>query len=182
MKVLLKKIPGNWHELKLSTYQQLTKIEITENDDMLNGIENTIKVLAVLTGEPVETFETIPFSELQTLGNKVNWISTPPTPDVKSRIKWKAIDDITFNQFITYNQLQNEPLSNLHLIIKDFSKTKMSEVQILNMPADDALTALFFFKNQLMKSANHLTMWQRMKDKMIARQMKAQQLLVRIRK
>lgn len=150
---LLNKLPGNWHELKLSQYQTLTDTLISESEDFA-GVENTIRVISKLTDESIDDLESLPMKDISTLAKKLEWMLNPPTK-VKTNIKWKDVEEITYNEFITFLQIQNEPLKNLHIIFKVFAKNKMSDDQILDMPTDEAVHAFFLFRMKLKKFYQH---------------------------
>ena len=185
MKEIIKNLPGSWHELKLFQYQKLTEIlvhegeEESENDLVENGILNRMEVIASLTGTSIETLQAMPMADLSPLFDKIKWLDTPPPVDERSKIKWKKINDITYNQYITFLQLQDDPLSKLHLILKDFSVNEMTEDEILNMPTDEVLSGFFLFKNQLKKSLKRSQKWQMMVLKMLESKKIVQQLLAR---
>jgi len=158
-KEILTKLPNSWDEITLKDFQKLTKANVSENEsgsDLFDGVENTIEIISKLTGVSVDDLEALPIQELGVLGTKLSFMMEPPKPSNKSILKWLRIDEIPYNSFVNYIQLQDTQLENLHIIIKNFSKTELTEEQILELPITEVVTGFFLFRKLLRKYLKNL--------------------------
>lgn len=152
------KLPASWDELKLKSFLKLTDLQIEETDDfdgILVGVDNSLKVIATLADVTVEELEALPIREITKIANKIAFISELPVAD-KSSIKWKAIDTVSFNDFIVFKTLAQEPIKNMPSIIKSFSKNELTDEQILDMSTTDAYAAFFLLLQSVKKSVRHM--------------------------
>lgn len=178
MKELLNKLPKSWDEITLHQFQTITSTPITEDDDMFNGVQNTIEVVSKLTGTPVDVLEDLPLKELQEIGKRLDFMVTPPKPSKKTILnKWKSLDDISYNDFISYHQLNDKQLENLHVFVKNFSKTNLTQEEILNLPITDVLQGFFLFRKQLRVYLATLTLSTKREIKHLQRQELKQKMI-----
>lgn len=153
-KEMMQKLPSNWGELKLKDYQKLLDLEIVEDDDMDNlfvGADNTLKVLAALTNTSFSVIETMPLGEISPLANRISFIQTLPERKKEGKIKWKKLEEVKYNDYITFLTLAKQPLHNMHLILKDFSINKMSEEDALELGMDEVYCGFFLLLKQSKK-------------------------------
>lgn len=143
-KELIKQLPSSWSELTLKQYQQLSEVVISEEDEdeiqnLTIGQDNTLKVISMLTGVPIEQLEELPFHDLAVLASKLAFMQKPPEPAKKSSIQFKKVDEISYNDYITFLALAKEPFKNLHIIIKAFNKSNLTDEQIQELGMDDVM-------------------------------------------
>jgi hypothetical protein len=86
---------------------------------------------------------------LQTLGNKLSFMTKQPEPLKESVLEWKRLDEITYNDYVSFIQLQQNQMENLHLIIKLFTKNDLFEEQILALSVPEFVTGFFLFRKEL---------------------------------
>jgi hypothetical protein len=170
---IIKLIPSSWDELTLAKFQLLTECIIEEDGTMLAGMENTIQVISKLTDIPVEDLEEYSMNDLQTIAAKLDWMLVLPVAKKKSIIKWKELDEISYNDYISFLQIQDKPFENLHIIIKNFSHTELTKEEILNISTAEAFTGFFLCRKKLAKYLNRSIkstliklIWQRIKMKL----------------
>lgn len=165
IKETLEKLPASWEEVTIGTYiNKLSDIVISESEDeTFDGMDNTVKLLSALTGETVEDLEAIPMNDILVLSKKVDFMVNFPKTKNESKIKWKSASEITYNDFILFQQLRPEFFKNLPLIIPAFSKEKISPDEVLKMNVVDMMESFFFLNKQTKKSVNHMKASLRMK-------------------
>lgn len=159
---LLTKLPSNWNEISIWQFQTLTECAITDDNDGLDGIQNSLEVISKLTGEHLDVLEQLPMSQINQLGNKLSFMVNPPELTKDTLLKWKTLDEITFNDYITFLQVQKEPMKNLALIVKTFTKSDFTEADILAMPVTEFNSGFFLFSkesNQYLKRLIRSTKW-----------------------
>lgn len=148
IKEILEKLPKSWSDITLNQFQTLSTTPITENNDEFDGIDNSLAVIAKLLNISTDDLESLPMKDINLLGNRLAFMVTPPQPAKTSIIKWKKVDEITYNDFISIIQLQEKPLENLHVFVKNFSKIELSEDEILQLPVTEVLTGFFLYRKQ----------------------------------
>jgi len=154
-KPILNCLPGTWSELKLKEFIKLTDIIISEGEgedeveNLFVGADNILKVISVLVDIPVDQIEELNYHQVAELINKVGFITAPPEPANGLTIQWKNIEEIKYNDFVTYLNLSKEPFKNLPLMMKTFAKNQLSEQQIQNLGMDDVMAGFFLLNRQL---------------------------------
>lgn len=156
MQELLNKLPSRWEDITLEQFQNLTETTIHEDGDILNGIENSIGVLSQLLQKPIEELEELPIRDLAHLTNKISFMSKAPAYGKTSIIDWKPVDDITYNDFMLFTSIQDNHLQKMHIFLKNFSNTKLSTEELLQLPITEVMTGFFLLRNQLRQYAKRL--------------------------
>lgn len=146
---LLEQLPASWEQTTLEQFQKLTSIELTEDSGAFNGVQNSLEVISKLSGVSVEDLEELPMKDIQTLGSKISFMVTPPVPAKTCQFTWKKVDEITYNDYVNFIQLQDKQIENLHVFIRNFSTTKLTEYEILQLPITEVITGFFLFRKQL---------------------------------
>ncbi len=152
MKELLNKLPQSWEQVTLEQFQKMSSTPITEEGTIFDGMENSIAVMSKLLDVSVDELESMSMIDLATLGNRISFMTTEPQPDKTSPIKWKKVEEISYNDFLVFIQLQDKQLENLHTFIKTFSHTTLTEDEILQLPITQVIWGFFLFRNQLRQS------------------------------
>lgn len=152
-KSLLKQLPKSWDDISLKTFQKIMDLEITNNQDLFDGIQNSISVLSILTNSTVEELEELPMRDLMLLGSGLEFMKVLPKSTDKTSLQLKKIEEITFNDYVFFlNNSENNYIKNLHIYIKTFSKGELTEDEILDLPITDVLNGFFLFRKQLKES------------------------------
>ena len=153
-KKIYNQLPASWNELKLKDFQKVVDVEISERDEMLDsfiGTDNTLKLISKLTDTPVDRLEELPLFQVAYLSKKLEFISELPSMGKTSVIKWKNIEEISYNDYVTFQNLQHQPLQNLSTIIKAFSKNDMTEEQIGELGMEEIMTGFFLLQKVVKK-------------------------------
>jgi hypothetical protein len=161
VKELIERLPGSWSELTFAKYKTLLDLTIEEQDDfggLFVGADNTIKILSRLTGASVEELEQLPLASIQQLSSRLSWMGEVPEAQKTSTIKWKELDKVTYNDYITYLQLSGEPLKHMTTIIKAFSTTELTEQEIDELSVQVVITGFQLLHQHVMKSMRRTAM------------------------
>jgi hypothetical protein len=145
-KGLLEKLPSKWNDIKLYQYKKISDLTINESDDPLDGVDNTLSVIASLLDIPVEELEALPMKNIQAMASKMAFIAEAPKPTGKSPMKMKTIEQITYNDYVTYIQLSSDPIHNMTQILKTFSTDGLSEEEIDGLGMEQAMNAFFLLR------------------------------------
>ena len=163
------KLPSKWEDVSIAKFAKFGAIKISgpvysENEttadvdieNLFVGADNTLKAISILADVLVEDLEDLPLVSILNLSKKIEFISEAPLPNRKCAIKWKSAAEMTYNDFILFQQFQKDFMNNLPLLIPAFAKTEISEEEAMNMNVVDAQTAFFFFKKHLKKSHRNM--------------------------
>jgi len=153
---LLERLPDSWDSVTLKQFQDLTGLEFKEQFDEIEGIESTIAIISKLTGESVDEIELLSIREIMILADKLKFMIQPPAIAKTSSISFKPLDKITYNDYISFIQIQKNQLQNLHTFVKNFSTTELTEDEILQLPITDVLSGFFLSMKAYKKYAKRL--------------------------
>ena len=171
IETMYEQIPASWDDVTLNQFQKIMTVEIEEDSDVLNGVQNTLGVISKLTDVPINELEDLPMGEIQKLAKKLDFIVVPPTSDKKdSVIKWKSLDEITYNDYVNFIQLREKMTENLHVFVKNFSKVDMTDEEILALPIEEVLVGFFLLKQMLLTYLNNLLLLEKKRFKKLVRQ------------
>lgn len=155
IKKVIELLPSNWSELKLHQFKKMLDLEVSEDGDfegLFDGVDNTLKVLSVLSGIEIEVLESMNIKDVQAMANKISFISKEPDiKGYKNLIKWKKIDEVTYSDYVTFITLSNEPFKNIELIIQSFSLNKLTNEEINNLNMLEVHSGFFLLTKQLKK-------------------------------
>jgi hypothetical protein len=162
-KDILNKLPSSWQEMKLRDYLKVTDLEISEDDDLFNGVDNTLRVISALADVPVPTLEELPYPQIMDLAKHIEFISTLPKPTKDTKLQWKKVESIKYNDFVTFLALSKEPIQNLPTIIQTFSKKELSEEEVLDLDMVECYSGFFFLNKGLKKSFRRMIIYSSLK-------------------
>ena len=151
---ILKKLPTSWNEFKLKDYLKVADVVITEDEDVLNGLENSLKLISALTDIPANELEEYSLADINLIADKISFINKLPEPGKESIIKWKNVETVKYNDFLNFMNLSKEPIKNLALIIQSFSTNEMTEDEALNLSMQECMNGFFLLTSQLKKSVH----------------------------
>lgn len=167
IKEVYDKLPASWAELKYKDFKKILELPVSESDELdgiFNGQDNSIKTLSILSGISVEELYQMDLVTITALTKKIDFIMVEPDPTiVKSTLKWKEIDKISYGEYITFVTLAQDPLKNLDLLIQAFSSDELTKDQIDELSMLEVYAG-FFTLNQpvekYMKRMAHKTRMQ----------------------
>lgn len=156
VKELLNQLPGSWSELKLKQFLAVMDVEVDDSnkEDQFSSIDYTIQVIHQITGVDVDSLEALPLFAIHQLGEKMSFMLEQPQPLKRSPLKLKTIDELSYDDFVTFSVMSKDPIRNLPLLIKTFSQDKITEDQVKEMNMVDCQTVFFFVHKRLKKYLN----------------------------
>lgn len=153
---LIKQLPGSWGELTLQQYQRLGTFAPELNpENPLDLLDKYTHIISLLSGVAVDELESLPFTEMTRLIQKVAFMNNPPEPAKGSTIQWKKLNEVSYDDFITFINLSQQPLENLHTIIKAISKIELTEEQVLKLSMEEVMTGFQLLQKLAKKSVNN---------------------------
>ncbi|MBN9295371.1 MAG: hypothetical protein J0I41_00100 [Filimonas sp.] len=150
---LYKSLPGSWSEMKLKDFKRLDleNLEDLEGTELSASASKTLKILSRMLDISAEALGEFNAAEINKLTTKLNFFSTQPTV-TKTSLKWKALEDITYNDFIEYALISQQPLENISRVIQIISVRKLDEEEINNLNMEDVFAGFFLLRQSLQKS------------------------------
>jgi hypothetical protein len=155
IETIFQNLPSKWEEVTIADFIKLSEIEVDENyileegkivENLFVGHNNIIKVISVLTNVTVDEIENYSFQSIAKLSKKLDFMLVEPVPNKTSKLKWKSVNEISYDGYVTFQQFGNDFMKHLAIIIPKFVKNEVSEEEILKMNMVDAYTAFFFAK------------------------------------
>ena len=152
IKQILEKLPGNWDEVTLELFTKLIDCKVDTDDDILDGYNNVINFASAITGIPTEDFDNIKMIDINQIGSKLSFINTD-IPQVKSnKFKWKKLDEILMDDYITFIQYGDKQIYHLLEFVKAFNKVELTDEEIQQLPITEVMWGFFLFRKNLRKS------------------------------
>lgn len=161
-------LPKNWSEVSLKQYQKVLndvfneemENKTNEEEGILFATEINIKLIAALTGINEEKISELTLSEINSLASKLSFIKDFPKAEKTSVIAWKNIEEITYNDYVTYVTYAKDGdkvvWQNMPIIMRAFSKTDLSNEEALSLSMDKVFTAFFLLQKKLRKSIHSM--------------------------
>jgi hypothetical protein len=156
---IIKRIPTSWETMKLEQFQKLLDIILVETEDEFSGnlfigMDNTLMVISRLTDIPVSELEAMPIQAVNEMAKRLDFMTTLPQTKVTSNVIFKEVDEITYNDFVLYSNMAQQPngvLSNLPLVLQSFAKKKMSLQEVNDLNMVDCFTGFFLSERNTKK-------------------------------
>ncbi|OYD44145.1 hypothetical protein CHU00_18435 [Sphingobacterium cellulitidis] len=140
---------NSWHSMPFSKYIELIKIK-AEDD-----LEKSIQIVSILNDIPLEKVRNMKAKEFIAFTNNMEFLSHKPDFNNADKSAWKikAIEDVTMDDFITFeNSKTNE--DSIPFILSFMSNK--TEAEILKMSTLDVLNGFFLLQEYLKKYINRL--------------------------
>lgn len=154
----LKYIPKSWDEVKVKDYIKLS--------ELVDGDTETTEIIEaafyVFTGVPMVDSQ-IKFDEVNAIVHRLEFIGELPK-ETKSSLVLKKFNELTYQEYITFQKLAESPVDNLIPILKILSTNEVDE----NVSMQKAMNAFFLLNRRMKKRLISLaisSMWQLMKLK-----------------
>jgi len=160
-KEILKKLPSSWDTFKLKDYMKCVDIEISEGheneiDELLSGLDNTLSVISKLTDVSIKELELLDFNFIHQCGTMLSFMTELPKSVKSCSIKWKSVEEVSYNDFVSFLTLSKDAVHSLPEIIKTFSKDKFSDDEINEMSVAEVYTGFFMLRMYHRKFLNRL--------------------------
>jgi hypothetical protein len=155
-KELINSIPSSWDTLTLRQFQKIIDIVPVEEDSLFVGVNNSMKVIAALTGRSEEQISSMDIPTVTAMAERLNFMLTEPDKRGKTVLKWKQVDKITYNEYVTFLTVSKDPLHNLHTLIQAFSTNDLTDEQVLNLSMQEVHVGFFILVRHVRKYVKHL--------------------------
>ena len=151
---IVKKLPTSWSEVTLEQYVQLSHVLITEPDaeNPFVGTDNTVKVIAVLTGLSVEELEERPYVDIAYLAERMSFLQTLPEARKNLPFKLRKLEDIPYDQFVSYMNHLAQPTVDIRPMVK-LMAIDLKDEDVDSMKVDEAIGFFLPLKKHLKKYA-----------------------------
>jgi len=147
------KLPSKWEEVTVQDFIRCSPFfsNVSETDDDFLVYDNHVKVLAALSNMPVDELELLSLSEMNKLGTKIDFMIVPPQINKTSTIKWKSVSEITYGNYVAFQQLGGDFFNNIHILLPAFANNEMTAEDVLKMNMVDATTGFFLLSKHTRK-------------------------------
>jgi len=187
-KEILNKLPSNWQQLKLKDYIKLSPVISDKEEDTvedsviftkqyLSELEKNILVISLLTDTHIDVIEALTMVQLNEMVSKLNFLHSSPEA-VKSSIKYKEFNQLSYDDFITFSKLSREfteenilntAIENLPLMLSVFSTDKLEPEYFLELSIPEVIAGFFIVRKnteRYLRSLKASTLKQLMKIQM----------------
>lgn len=154
---MLDRLPKRWSDLKLKDYNKLIQAELIKEDETvdneLNELDFQLAVISTLTDISISDLEALSVTELLPAITSISFLYTPLEP-VKTSLKAKDITALSYAEFTSYMQLQNQPFNNTNQILPIFFK-ELENVDVNELPIPEVVGFFLSLKVRLRKHLKH---------------------------
>jgi len=155
-KEIIDQIPTSWETFKFKDYLKCVDVVISEGnedeiDELFSGLDNTISVISKLTDISVDELESMEFSFIQEIGKRMSFATEMPTEQKHCCIKWKKIDEVSYNDFVSFLNLSRDAVHGMGEIIKTFSRNELTDDEINEMSVAEVYTGFFILNAYVRK-------------------------------
>ena len=146
-------LPKRWNDLKLKDYNKLIQADLIREDETaieeLNELDFQIAVISTLTDVSIGDLEALTVNELLPAIQSISFLYTPLEP-VKTSLKAKDITALTYAEFTSYMQLQNQPFNNTNQILPIFFK-ELENIDVNELPITEVVGFFLELQKRLRK-------------------------------
>ncbi|HEX4375280.1 MAG TPA: hypothetical protein VHZ50_18385, partial [Puia sp.] len=115
--------------------------------------DNNLSVLSALLDIPVDVLSQQPASIVLPLVDRIMFITVPPVVDVKkSKIRWKDINSLTYDNFIMITKCIDKSLEKSEYLIAAMMEDEMSSDDILELSMSEIQAGFFLLVKHTQKS------------------------------
>jgi hypothetical protein len=139
---LLKKIPKNYKEVNYLKYIQIMQLanEQPEGDFDIEEWNSYVQyaMLSILLDLSITELTALPATVIISLLTSLNFMNVPIT-NVTSKLEVKSIDEITYNEYVSYNSLVKDGMywdnmpEILKLLIKNKTQAEIDQLSIYDV-------------------------------------------------
>jgi hypothetical protein len=188
-KELQNKLPSSWEQLKLMDYIKLSPVlnnaDNEEDNDVdiytikhFSDLDISVNIISLLTDTPVDGIEALQMKEVNLLIEKLSFLGSVPQT-VKPTIKYKTFDQLSYDNFITFQKLSldfseegilSSAVDNLPIMLALFAKDENHNTEyMLDLSMPEVIAGFFTVKRNTEKYIQrlvgssllkkHLMMW-----------------------
>jgi hypothetical protein len=120
LKEKLDNLPTSWNETTLEQYLKLIHALPAENDiTTTSDIDVPLLIISILTDTDFSLLEELSLKDILPLVNKISFVYTSPE-QATIGYKCKDISELTYDEFVTYMQMKDEPYANITKLLPIF--------------------------------------------------------------
>lgn len=166
-KEIFNRLPSSWSQVTLDDFVRYTKLPVNADaeDSSSEDIDKALRIIAAFADVEQSVLEQFTPHQLNELGKKLEFVNREPAL-VKTNIKVKRADELSFDDFTLYAGLVNDVYNNLPEILHAFAyreekklfsrnqikKLSIEEIKSLCWP--EACTIFFLQAKALRKFLN----------------------------
>jgi hypothetical protein len=156
MKQKIKLLPKSWDEMTLGHFTKLLDTKVSEENVFIDGYQNTINIAATLLNETPEAFDNLPMKDIVEITKILEFMNTDIPHKKSDRFKWKTLEEITMDDYITISQYGDKTLYNLNAFVKIMNKTELTTEEIDQLAITEVMWGFFLCRMQLKKYTKDL--------------------------
>jgi hypothetical protein len=177
---LIDKLPKSYDEINYKTYIQILQALPDSKPDDMDEDEyhslQTLVPLSILLDVPVIDLERLAAVELLPLIEATSFMSEP-FKEAKTSLKLKSADELTYDEFVSYQSLRLDQWVNmpriLNIIVEDKTPEEIDQFSIqqamnvfflLNQSTKKYLTSLIISLAKKLIQQSLMIIWQKMKS------------------
>jgi hypothetical protein len=153
---LYDRIPSSWEEVTLDKFRQVIALEksmMEIEDELIPGETRTIALIAAFTDTTPDVIRSVNFIEVNRMMQKLSFLDHEIPVLQQSKIKWKKVDQITYDDYVTYMRYSHDLYGNMPIIIKSFAlpTIKLTEEEINQLSMPEVMTGFFTLRKSLLR-------------------------------
>jgi len=152
----IKLLPQSWEEVTLGDFTKLLDTKVSDDNVFLDEFQNTINIAATLLYESPEQFDDLPMKDIVEITKRLSFMNTDIPHKKSDRFKWKKMEEITMDDYITISQWGDKTLYNLNAFVKIMNKTELTTEEIDRLPITEVMWGFFLCRKQLRKYTKDL--------------------------
>jgi hypothetical protein len=152
----IKLLPQSWEEVTLGDFTKLLDAKVSDDNVFLDEYQNTINIAAKLLYESPEQFDDLPMKDVLEITKRLSFMNTDIQHKKNDKFKWKSLDEITMDDYITLSQYGDRTLYNLNSFVKIMNKVELTKEEIDLIPIPEVMYGFFLCRKQLKKYTNRL--------------------------
>lgn len=143
-------LPKSWDEVTLEQYlKQIHNLPVDEPVTDTGDLDTSLAIISILTDIPICDLEGIKLNEILPMVERISFIYQEPV-QAKINYKCKAIEDIGYDDFITWMQLKDDPFNNTDKLLPIFFP-ELKQVDVKQLPITIINGCFFLLMKNLRK-------------------------------
>jgi len=163
MKELIKGLPTSWNDITLEMYTKLLDCKVSDENGIVDTYQNIINFAAILMNKESEEFDSLSMKDINEIIGKLDFIFTDIQQIKSDKFKWKSLEEITMDDYISFVQLGEKQLYHMDKFIKLFNKIKLTDEEINKLPIGEVLYGFFLYMNLSKRYLNNLILSEQIK-------------------
>ncbi len=147
---MIENLPKSWDEVTLEQYLTLIhQLPPEESITDTSDLDTPLTIISILIDTDLTALEALKLNEILPMIERISFIYKAPE-QAKISYKCKAIEDIGYDEFITWMQLKDDPFNNTDKLLPIFFP-ELKEVDVNQLPITTINGCFFLLMNNLKK-------------------------------